>query len=171
MASALPLLAVAGGAALLLSGKKKKKAKSDVSRDLPRPDEGPPLEEEPLREGTGDDEEMDFGTGPGGEQYGETVASGLRSDRRGPQAWRVRYESDGYHAQLMAYVGRTSPIAEEIGITATLKAAKELIRDQLNALLLGKYPNEKPKADPIPFETTFTPLDGSPVETTYVGES
>jgi hypothetical protein len=136
MKNALPLL-VAGGAALLLMGGKKKKAASA------------PVEEEPME---ADEEEVDEGEGPEteeGQEYGK-VASGTRKDRRGSHPWRIAYEEDGYHAQLMGQGGRFAPMQEEIGIAATLKAAKEMLRDHFNqALLDAGYSEDDFKEDPV----------------------
>ncbi len=141
-----PLLLAGGAALFLLSGKKKKKKTGTVVLA----DEY--AEEESVE---ADEEEVDAGAGPEPEGEGDedpgygTVASGVRKDRLGPHPWRVRFEEDGYHAQIMVYAGRFSPISYEVGIAATLSAAKKLLSDEFNDLLLAKYPNEQPKLDPM----------------------
>lgn len=129
MKSALPLL-VAGGAALLLMGGKKKKTKSASFSD----------EVEVLEEDRMDsiDEEIDEGSGPDSnedEGYGK-VAAGTRKDRLGGHGWRITYEEDGYHALLMTSPGKFSPVDMELGVAASLKAAKELLRDHYNQAIL-----------------------------------
>jgi len=146
--SPLPLL-IAGGAALLLLGGKKKKATTAAAPSEPEFEE--PEFEDP--EDTGE-EEMDQGDGPEppqtqaeGPGYG-SVASGIRKDKRGHHAWRIKYDADGYHALLMVTNHRYSPVADEAGVAASVKAAKGLLRDYFNELLIEKYPNEQPKNDP-----------------------
>lgn len=140
MPNAFPFL-IAGGAALLLLGGKKKKTTA-------APEEKPePIDEIP-------DEEMDEGEGPQPEEiegespgYG-SVAHGVRKDKRGHHPWRVYYDAEGYHAQIMRDASRFSPVVDEAGIAASSKAAKGLLRDYFNELLIEKYPNEQPKNDP-----------------------
>jgi len=118
------ILLLAGGAALLLMGGKKKKKTTAGT-----------VTEEPMEP---DEEEVDEGEGPEaeeGEEYGK-VASGTRKDRRGAHPWRIMYEEDGYHAQLMGQGGKFAPMQEEIGVSASLKAAKEMLRDYFNQALL-----------------------------------
>jgi len=126
MKKALPLILVAGGAALFMGGKKKK-----TTTSAPAPEE----EEPPV---TGDDEETDEGDGPETEDdgYGK-VANGVRKDRIGSHPWRIMHEEDGFHAQLMTAAGRFAAIQSEIGTAASLKAAKELLRDHFNEAILN----------------------------------
>ena len=140
MANALPLL-LAGGAALVLLGGKKKKTTAAAPEPDPEPEE---VDDEETDEGAGPDPEEEEEEGPG---YG-TVASGIRKDKRGHHPWRISYQADGYHAQLLVASGKFAPVADEAGVGASVKAAKSLLRDYFNELLLEKYPNEQPKNDP-----------------------
>ena len=124
MKNAFPLL-VAGGAALLLMGGKKKKSSGASSNE----------DETPM---DSDDGETDEGDGPstdGDAEYGK-VASGTRKDRLGGHGWRIMYEEDGYHAQLMMQPGKFSAMSSEVGVAASLKAAKGLLRDHYNQAIL-----------------------------------
>lgn len=136
--SAFPLL-VFGGALLLLGGKKKKKTTPTNGAE----------QDEPM---DGDDVAADTGDGPeveDEEEYGK-VARGLRKDHIGSHAWRINYEEDGYHAQLMMNSSNSSPVAEEIGTTASLLSAKELLRDRFNQMLLDAGRTEADfKEDPV----------------------
>lgn len=140
MAAPLLPLILAGGAALVLLGGKKKKTTA-----APR---------EPEPEDHGDEEEVDEGAGPSPEPTDEEgpgygiVASGVRRDKRGAFPWRIKYDAEGYHAQILISANRFSPVQEEVGVAASLKAAKGLLRDRFNELLLEKYPNEQAKNDP-----------------------
>ncbi len=128
MKSALPLL-VAGGAALLLMGGKKKKSSEKPVEDSDEMDSD---------EMDSDDEEIDEGDGPDSnedEGYGK-VASGTRTDRLGGHGWRIMYDADGYHALLMVSPGNFSPVDTELGVAASLKAAKGLLRDHYNQAIL-----------------------------------
>ena len=95
------------------------------------------------------DEGMDMGEGLGSEgpSYG-AVASGMRGDRRGQHAWRVSYQADGYHAEILVYHHRFSPVQEEVGVAASARGARKLLRDNFNELLLERYPDQEPKNDP-----------------------
>jgi hypothetical protein len=146
----LPLLLAGGAALLLLSGKKKKKngaaaAPADEYAEEAVEEEPVEAEEEEVDAGAGPDPEPEEDEGPG---YG-IVASGVRKDKRGHHPWRVRFEADGYHAQITLGAHRTAPVTEDVGIAATLSAAKKLLSDRFNELLIDKYPNESPKLDPI----------------------
>lgn len=140
MKSAFPLL-VAGGAALLLMGGKKKKKSSGASSDE---------SETPM---DSDDGETDEGDGPAPDddsEYGK-VASGIRNDRIGAHSWRVIYEEDGYHAQVMTGPGKFAAMSFEVGVAASLKAAKILLRDSFNqALLDGGHSEDDFFDDPAP---------------------
>ena len=141
MANALPLLLAGGAALVLLGGKKKKKTTTTTEPSEPEVEEVP---DEEVDEGEGPDPESSEEEGPG---YG-IVASGVRKDKRGHHAWRIRYQEDGYHAQTTMGLHKTSPVQEEVGIAASQAAAKKLLSDYFNELLLEKYPNEEPKNDP-----------------------
>lgn len=136
--SAFPLL-VFGGALLLLGGKKKKKTTPTNGAE----------QDEPM---DGDDDAADTGDGPeveDEEEYGK-VARGLRKDHIGSHAWRINYEEDGYHAQLMMNASNSSPMSEEIGVAASLRTAKELLRDHFNQALLDAGRTEDDfKDDPV----------------------
>lgn len=157
MAFPLPLLLLAGGA-LILGKKKKPKRKVVIVEEevveeevIPSGDEE--VSEETADEGAGDDEAL---------QFGKVVASGIRRDKRGSHQWRIKYEEDGYHAQLLMG-GRMSPVTEEFGTAATLRAAKELIRDALNERLLSAGYKESDLTDepaPRALILTGTPTGG-----------
>jgi hypothetical protein len=138
--SAFPLL-VFGGALLLLGGKKKKKTTPTNGAEQDGPMDG-------------DDDAADTGDGPeveDEEEYGK-VARGLRKDHIGSHAWRINYEEDGYHAQLMMNASNSSPMSEEIGVAASLRTAKELLRDHFNQALLDAGRTEADfREDPVPF--------------------
>ena len=142
MANALPLL-LAGGAALVLLGGKKKKPAAAGSSQIEMEEEDEASDEE-TDEGEGPQPEEETTEGPG---YG-IVASGIRKDKRGHHAWRIRYKEDGYHAQTTMSAHKTSPVTDEVGVAAAVAAAQGLLRDYFNELLLEKYPNEQPKSDP-----------------------
>jgi len=142
------LLLLAGGAAIALGGKKKKPYKPS-----------PPPELEPEIEGAFEEGVVDEGTaGPEAEpQYGDIVAKGVRRDKRGAHAWRIKFEEDGYHIQLMMGAFRAAPVSEELGITATMRAGKELIRDIMNERLLAAgYKEEDLREDPVRKPITVT---------------
>lgn len=138
MKSALPLLA--GAAALLLMSGKKKKTGGTVEDTVE-----PPMDS--------DDEDTDTGDGPESDDdagYGK-VASGIRKDRIGSHSWRIVYADDGYHAEVMAGPGRLAPVQMEVGLAASLKAAKELLRDHFNqAILDAGHPESEFLDDPAP---------------------
>ena len=137
MKKAFPLL-VAGGAALLLMGGKKKKP-SGATAEEPEMDS--------------DDEDTDVGDGPATDAdagYGK-VAGGTRNDRLGAHSWRIMYEEDGYHAELMSGPGKFAPPQSEVGVSASLRAAKELLRDHFNQQILDAgYPESDLLDDPAP---------------------
>lgn len=139
--NAIPLILLGGGALLLMGGKKKKTtavaADQDESEDYSQ-------DEHDADEGDGPQPEEESEEGEG---YG-TVAKGKRADKRGFHYWRVYYDADGYHAQIMQGGHRMSPVQEEFGVAASLVAAKSLIRDTLNERLVSMYPDESPKNDP-----------------------
>jgi len=106
---------------LLLGGKKKKTSPSTSAEDE--------TEDETEGESTDADEgEADEGEGI---EYGK-VANGKRQDKLGTRNWRIMFEEDGYHAQIMMGAQVSAAMQEEVGITASLTAAKEMLRDYFN---------------------------------------
>ncbi len=168
--NALPLI-VGGVAFLLLSGKKKKRSASTngAADDEPMDDEPMDSDDEPMDDDDdesmddddepmdGEDDQADTGDGPdteGEEEYGK-VASGVRQDHIGAHPWRIRFEEDGYHAQLMMGAQQSAPMQAEIGITASLKSAKELLRDHFNDALLAAGRTEADfQEDPVETDET-----------------
>lgn len=138
MSNPLPLL-IAGGAALLfLSGGKKRERSAKTLESKNDEDADKAVETEIVQA-----EIPKLGV----DKFGP-VERGVRKDRRGHHPWRIYLDDSGYHAQIMLDSSRYSPVQEEIGISATSGAAKAMLRDHFNKLLLKIYPNEKPKNDP-----------------------
>lgn len=137
--SALPLLAAGAAAIILLGGKKKtdedkggQETASESTQSVPEDavDEEPPVE------------------------YGK-VSDGVRKDARGSHAWRITFERDGYHAFILQGSSRFSPPAEEVGVAASEKSAKGLLRDRFNELLLENgYSESDFVEDPVPSATS-----------------
>ena len=154
----LPLLLLAG-AGVLIAGKKKKRtgggstAATEETGETGETD----FEEEVLDEES--DEGADTGFDPGnnsGPQFGKIVAKGLRRDKRGGHWWRIKFEADGYHATLISNGGPAPLIMGEVGVTASQRAAKELLRDYFNdELLKSDYKESDFRSDPV------TPLAAS----------
>ncbi|GAH13540.1 unnamed protein product, partial [marine sediment metagenome] len=121
----------------LMGGKKKKTTPKEA-----------PLEEEIP------ETEMDEGDGPpedgigSGAVEGERVARGIRKDKMGHRGWQVRLEADGYHAQIMTGTSMHESVADDLGVAATVGAARKLLRDTFNERLLAKWPNAEPINEP-----------------------
>lgn len=150
MSNALPLILAGGAALLLLSGKKKKK-KDAPAANVDEPDAedgGPDPDDEDIDEGDGPDPDPDDEDASYDQGYG-IVASGSRNDRLGQHAWRIRFEPEGYLSQITASNHWTAPVVEEVGVSASLSAAKRLLSDRFNELMLDSYPDESPKNDPM----------------------
>ncbi len=122
--SALPLI-LGGAALLLLSGKKKKKTTTTNGTTDDTVDDT--ADDTDDTDDTSDDTED--------EGYGK-VASGVRQDHIGAHPWRITFEEDGYHALLTMGSQNSAPVAEEIGVAASIGTAKELLRDHFNQALL-----------------------------------
>jgi len=143
MKSALPLLAVGGAALLLMGGKKKKK-----------PSAAPTDQEEDSGDAAmeADEQEADEGGGPATQtasEYGP-VAAGVRRDRLGSHAWQIDYQADGYHANLMSASGKFASVVDEVGVAASLRAAKEMLRDHFNeAILAAGWSEDDFLEDPV----------------------
>ena len=139
--SAFPLILAAGAVALFIGGKKKtsKPAQDDGFVDDTSTDDG--------QADTGDGPDPDGTQQSTDEGYG-TVASGMRRDKRGAFSWRVKYDADGYHAQVLMGNSRFAPVQEEVGIAASASGAKDMLRERFNELLIDRYPDEEPLNDP-----------------------
>ena len=137
MANILPLLLGAGAIAVMMGGKKKTST-SPVQDDAPIDDDG--------QADTGDGPDSDGTTQSTDDGFG-SVASGVRTDRRGHFPWRVLYDAGGYHGQIMMGA-RFAPVQEEVGIAASATGAKGMLRERFNELLINRYPDESPLNDP-----------------------
>lgn len=140
--SALPLLAAGAAAIILLGGKKKTDGDkegggltSESAQSVPSDSTDAVDEEAPV-------------------EYGK-VSDGVRKDARGSHAWRITFERDGYHAFILQGSSRFSPPAEEVGVAASEKSAKGLLRDRFNELLLENgYSESDFVEDPVPSATS-----------------
>lgn len=138
--NALPLLL--GGAALfLLMGKKEPKKSTEASAQEEETEETEGISEEIADEGT---------EGSATPEYGKIVARGKRMDKRGAHGWSIRFEEEGYYPQLHTAADRFAPVAQELGVTASMSAAKQLLRDTYNqGLLDAGYSESDFQEDPV----------------------
>lgn len=139
------------GAGVLIAGKKKKRTGGGQAAATEETDFEEEVSDEEADEGAnGADASFDpLDTGPS-EEFGKIVAKGLRRDKRGGHWWRIKFEADGYHATLISNGGPAPLIMGEVGVTASQKAAKELLRDYFNdELLKSGYKESDFRSDPV----------------------